>query len=289
MPKTASRYGHFEFRVLPFGLTNAPAAFMDLMQRVFRPFLDKYVVVFIDDIKIYSRTVEEHERHLRQVLQTLKEHKLYAKFQKCEFWQNRVSFLGHVVSGGGLSVDPAKVEAITQWRQPKTPTEVRSFLGLAGRKFIPDFAKIANPLTHLTRRSATWVWTGTCEQAFQELKKRLTSAPILTLPTGKDGFAIYADASGEGLGAVLMQEGCVVAYISRKLKSHEQNYPTHDLELAAVVFALKKWRHYLYGATEEVHTDHQSLKYFPEGLEPAAEAVDGVHQRLRLHDSISAG
>ncbi|XP_027178078.1 uncharacterized protein LOC113777243 [Coffea eugenioides] len=265
VPKTAfnSRYGHYEFAVMPFGLTNAPAAFMDLMHRIFKPYLDRFVVVFIDDILVYSKTREEHEKHLKEVLQTLREHQLYAKFSKCEFWLERVAFLGHVISKEGIAVDPAKVEAVTEWKRPDNPTEIRNFLGLAGyyRRFIKDFSKLASPLTDLTKKGGRFLWSDKCETSFQELKRRLTMAPILALPNGPDGFTVYTDASKEGLGCVLMQHHNVIAYASRKLKIHEQNYPIHDLELAAVVFALKKWRHYLYGVTFEVYSDHKSLRY----------------------------
>ena len=265
IPKTAfnSRYGHFEFVVMPFGLTNAPTAFMDLMQRIFKKYLDQFVVVFIDDILVYSKTREDHAKHLEIVLQVLREHKLYAKFSKCEFWLEEISFLGHRISKNGIAVDPTKVEAVTLWKQPENPTEIRSFLGLAGyyRRFIKDFSKIAGPMTELTKKNHKFIWSPKCEASFQELKRRLTTAPVLALPEGVDGYVVYSDASKEGLGCVLMQKGKVVAYASRKLKPHEMNYPTHDLELAAVIFALKKWRHYLYGVTFEVFTDHKSLKY----------------------------
>ncbi|KAL0546159.1 hypothetical protein IC582_016065 [Cucumis melo] len=266
VPKTAfrSRYGHYEFIVMSFGLTNAPAVFMDLMNRVFREFLDTFVIVFIDDILIYSKTEAEHEGHLRMVLQTLRDNKLYAKFSKCEFWLKQVSFLGHVVSKAGVSVDPAKIEAVTGWTRPSTVSEVRSFLGLAGyyRRFVENFSRIATPLTQLTRKGTPFVWSKACEDSFQNLKQKLVTAPVLTIPDGSDSFVIYSDASKKGLGCVLMQQGKVVAYASRQLKSHEQNYPTHDLELAAVVFALKIWRHYLYGEKIQIFTDHKSLKYF---------------------------
>ncbi|KAL0544915.1 hypothetical protein IC582_020045 [Cucumis melo] len=210
VPKTAfrSRYGHYEFIVMSFGLTNAPTVFMDLM--------------------------------------------------------NRVSFLGHVVSKAGVSVDPAKIEAVTSWTRPSTVSEVRSFLGLAGyyRGFVENFSRIATPLTQLTRKRAPFVWSKACEDIFQILKQKLVTAPVLTVPDGSGSFVIYSDASKKGLGCVLMQQGKVVAYASRQLKSHEQNYPTHDLELAAVVFALKIWRHYLYGEKIQIFTDHKSLKYF---------------------------
>ncbi|KAL0544475.1 hypothetical protein IC582_019591 [Cucumis melo] len=238
VPKTAfrSRYGHYEFIVMSFGLTNAPAVFMDLMNRVFREFLDTFVIVFIDDILIYSKTEAEHEEHLRMVLQTLRDNKLYAKFSKCEFWLKQVSFLGHVVSKAGVSVDPAKIEAVTGWTRPSTVSEVRSFLGLAGyyRRFVENFSRIATPLTQLTRKGAPFVWRKACEDSFQNLKQKLVTAPVLTVPDGSGSFVIYSDASKKGLGCVLMQQGKVVAYASRQLKSHEQNYPTHDLELAAV-------------------------------------------------------
>ncbi|KAL4021115.1 hypothetical protein IC575_019905 [Cucumis melo] len=266
VPKTAFRsmYGHYEFIVMSFGLTNAPAVFMDLMNRVFREFLDTFVIVFIDDILIYSKTEAEHEEHLRIVLQTLRDNKLYAKFSKCEFWLKQVSFLGHVVSKAGVFVDPAKIEAVTGWTRPSTVSEVRSFLGLAGyyRRFVENFSRIATPLTQLTRKGAPFVWSKACEDSFQNLKQKLVTAPVLTVPDGSGSFVIYSDASKKGLGCVLMQQGKVVAYASRQLKSHEQNYPTHDLELAAVVFALKIWRHYLYGEKIQIFTDHKSLKYF---------------------------
>ncbi|KAL5570097.1 hypothetical protein UlMin_026672 [Ulmus minor] len=244
VPKTAfrTRYGHYEFLVMPFGLTNAPAAFMDLMNRVFKEFLDKFVVIFIDDILIYSKTREDHEAHLELVLQRLKEHRLYAKFKKCEFWIEQVTFLGHVISKDGI----------------------RSFLGMAGyyRRFVEGFSRIARPLTMLTRKNVRFTWTEDCEKSFQELKKRLTTAPVLAIPSGNNGFVIYSDASKMGLEAVLMQHGRVITYASRQLKDYEKNYPTHDLELAAIVFALKIWRHYLYGVHCEIYTDHKSFKYF---------------------------
>ncbi|KAA0063859.1 gag protease polyprotein [Cucumis melo var. makuwa] len=233
VPKTAfrSRYGHYEFIVMSFDLTNAPAVFMDLMNRVFREFLDTFVIVFIDDILIYSKTEAEHEEHLRMVLQTLRDNKLYAKFSKSEFWLKQVSFLGHVVSKAGVSVDPAKIEAVTGWTRPSTVSEVRSFLGLAGyyRRFVENFSRIATPLTQLTRKGAPFVWSKACEDSFQNLKQKLVTAPVLTVPDGSGSFVIYSDASKKGLGCVLMQQGKVVAYASRQMKSHEQNYPTHDL------------------------------------------------------------
>src|SRR5512142_650567 len=265
IPKTAftTRYGLFECTVMSFGLTNAPAFFMNLMNKVFMEYLDKFVVVFIDDILIYSKTKEEHEEHFRLALEKLREHQLYAKFSKCEFWLSEVKFLGHVISSGGVAVDPSNVESVLSWKQPKTVSEIHSFLGLAGyyRRFIENFSKIARPMTRLLQKDVKYKWTESCEQSFQELKKRLVTAPVLILPDTKKGFQVYCDASRHGLGCVLMQEGKVVAYASRQLRPHENNYPTHDLELAAVVHALKIWRHYLYGNRTEIYKDHKSLKY----------------------------
>ncbi|KAJ0588955.1 putative nucleotidyltransferase, Ribonuclease H [Helianthus annuus] len=262
-PKTAfrTRYGHYEFLVMPFGLTNVPAVFMDLMNRVCKPYLDKFVIVFIDDILIYSKTKDEHEHHLRAILELLKKEKLYAKFSKCEFWLREVQFLGHVVNGDGIHVDPTKIEAIKNWETPKTPTEIRQFLGLAGyyRRFIEDFSKIAQPLTSLTQKDKNFDWGDKQEKAFQLLKDKLCDAPILSLPEGTNDFVVHCDASRQGLGCVLMQRQKVIAYASLQLKVHAKNYTTHDLELGAVVFALKIWRHYLYGTRCTIITDHKSL------------------------------
>ncbi|GJT30499.1 putative nucleotidyltransferase, ribonuclease H [Tanacetum coccineum] len=239
--KTAfrTRYGHYEFQVMPFGLTNAPAVFMDLMNRVCKPYLDKFVIVFIDDILIYSKNKQEHEEHLKIILELLKKEELYAKFSK------------------------SKIESVKDWASPKTPTEIRQFLGLAGyyRRFIEGFSKIAKPMTKLTQKKVKFEWGDKQEAAFQLLKQKLCSAPILALPEGSEDFIVYCDASIKGLGAVLMQREKVISYASRQLKIHEKNYTTHDLELGAVVFALKIWRHYLYGTKCTVFTDHKSLQH----------------------------
>ncbi|GJS35537.1 putative reverse transcriptase domain-containing protein [Tanacetum coccineum] len=265
IPKTAfrTRYGHYEFQVMPFGLTNAPAVFMDLMNRVCKPYLDKFVIVFIDDILIYSKNKEEHEEHLKLILELLKKEELYAKFSKCEFWIPKVQFLGHVIDSKGIHVDPAKIESIKDWASPKSPTEIRQFLGLAGyyRRFIEGFSKIAKSMTKLTQKNVKFDWGEKEETAFQLIKQKLCSAPILALPKGSKNFIVYCDASHKGLGVVLMQNEKVIAYASRQLKIHEKNYTTHDLELGAVVFALKMWRHYLYGTRCTVFTDHKSLQH----------------------------
>ncbi|GJW49781.1 putative reverse transcriptase domain-containing protein [Tanacetum coccineum] len=279
IPKTAfrTRYGHFKFTVMPFGLINAPAIFMDLMNRVCRPYLDRFMIVFIDDILIYFKTQEEHVEHLRLVLELLKREKLYAKFSKCEFWLREVQFLGHVIKGNGIHVDPSKIEAVNNWKAPRTLTEVRSFLGFAGyyRRFIDNFSKIAKSLTILTQKSKTFDWGEEQELAFQTLKDKLCSAPVLALPDRPEDFVVYCDASEIGLGYVLMQRGKVLAYASRQLKIHENNYTTHDLELGAVVFALKIWRHYLYGTKSiELFSDYDcEIRYHPSKANVVADAL----------------
>ncbi|KAG7594056.1 Zinc finger CCHC-type superfamily [Arabidopsis thaliana x Arabidopsis arenosa] len=244
--KTAfrTRYGHYEFVVMPFGLTNAPAAFMKMMNGVFQEFLDEFVIIFIDDILVYSKDWESHQDHLRAVLERLRKHELFAKLSKCSFWQRSIGFLGHIVSDKGVSVDPEKIKSIKDWPRPKNATEIRSFLGLAGyyRRFVKGFASMSQPMTRLTGKDTKFQWSEECEKRFSELKAMLTSAPVLVLPEEGKPYMVYTDASITGLGCVLMQKGSVIAYASRQLRKHEGNYPTHYLEMAAVVFALKIWR-----------------------------------------------
>ncbi|GJV43895.1 reverse transcriptase domain-containing protein [Tanacetum coccineum] len=222
IPKTAfrTRYKHFEFTIMPFGLTNTPTVFMDLMDRVCRPYLDKFVIVFIDDILIYYKTREEHIDHLRLDLELPRKEKLYAKFFMCEFWLREVQFLGHVINSNGIHVEPSKIEAVKNWKAPRTPSEVRSFLRLAGyyRRFIENFSNIAKSLTILTRKCKTFDWGEEQELAFQTLKDKLCNAPVLALSDGPEDFVVYCDASGLGLGCVLMQRSKVIAYASRQLK-----------------------------------------------------------------------
>jgi hypothetical protein len=233
------------------------------MNSVFMTELDKFVVVFIDDILIFSKNEKEHAKHLRIVLQCLRDHKLHAKFSKCEFWLDSVKFLGHTISKYGITVDPSKVQEVMDWKAPKSVHQIRSFLGLAGyyRRFILDFSKIAKPMTELLKKGVKFVWCEACEKAFHTLRQHLTSAPVLVQPDNSKPFEVFCDTSGTVLGCVLMQEGRVIVYASRALRPHEINYLTHDLELAAIVHALKIWRHYLMGNHCTIFTDHKSLKY----------------------------
>ncbi|GJZ84458.1 putative reverse transcriptase domain-containing protein [Tanacetum coccineum] len=265
IPKTAfrTRYGHYEFQVMPFGLTNAPIVFIDLMNLVCKLYLDKFMIVFIDDILIYSKNKQEHKENLKLILELLKKEELYAKFSKCEFWIPKVQFLGHVIDSQGIHADPAKIESIKDWASPKSPMEIRQFLGLAGyyRRFIEGFSKIAKPMTKLTQNNVKFECGDKQETAFQLIKQKLCSAPILALLEGSEDFIVYCDASKKGLGAVLMQREKVIAYALRHLKIHKKNYMTHDLEHGAVVFSLKLYRHYLYGTKCTVFTDHKSLQH----------------------------
>ena len=200
---------------------------------------------------------------MRVVLQRLRDHRLYAKFSKCEFWLDSVEFLGHTISSEGISVDPSKIQEVVDWKPPTSVHQIRSFLGLAGyyRRFIPDFSRIAKPMMELLKKGVKFVWDDKCEEAFHTLRAQLTTAPMLAQPDNTKPFDVYCDASGTGLGCVLMQDNRVIAYASRALQTHEKNYPTHDLELAAVIHALKIWRHHLMGMHCNIYTEHKSLKY----------------------------
>jgi hypothetical protein len=243
IPKTTfiTRYGLCKYMVMSFGLTNAPAYFMYLMNKVFMQYLDKFVVVFIDDILIFSKNEEGHDEHIHMILQKLRENQLCAKLNKCKFWLKEVSFLDHIISEVGISIDPSKVKDVLSWNTPQNVSDIRSFLGLAGyyRRFIEGFSKISKTMIELLEKGMTFEWTPRHETSFQELKKILNMALVLTMPDMEKPFSIYRDASGQGLGCVLMQDGRVVAYASRQLRKHEEKYPTHDLELAAVVHDLK--------------------------------------------------
>jgi hypothetical protein len=269
--KTAMRtpFGLYKWKVLCFGLVNAPAVFVQMMDSVFRNAgLHKYVVVYLDDILVFSKTPEEHLQHLESVLQTLSEHKLYANFEKCSFNNPEVEYLGHVVSVEGIKPDPKKVHAVLSWPVPTSKKELRSFLGLTQyfRKFIQGYSKIAAPLNALLKDSVDWrhagTWTPECTAAFHTLKKHLTEAPVLATPDFTQPFEVVCDASILAVGAVLLQGGRPVAFESRKLTGAEYNYSTSEQELLAVVHALKVWRCYLEGVKFTVVTDHHPNTYF---------------------------
>jgi hypothetical protein len=265
VPKIAftTRYRLYVFLVMSFGLTNPPAYFMNLMNKVFMEYLNQFMVVFINDILVYSQNEETHEDHLRLLIQKLRDNQLYAKFSKCDFWLKEVAFLGHIITHGGIKVDPGKISEILNWKQPKDVSKIRSFLGLAGyyRRFIEGFSKLVKPITSLLEKGKEFKWDEACQKCFEELKEKLTTTPVLVMPDIHKGFDLYCDASHLGLRCVLMKEGKVIAYASRKLRRHEKNYPTHDLELTTLVHALKIWRHYMIGNKCKIFTDHKSLKY----------------------------
>jgi len=270
VPKTAfrTRYGHFEFLVLPFGLTNAPATFMHLMHQALRPFLDEFALVFLDDILIYSRTKEEHEQHVKRVLDVLREQKLYAKESKCEFFKTEVEFLGHHVGRAGVRMMEDKVQAIREWPTPATVRDVRAFLGTAGyyRKFIKDFSALAAPLSELTKDTVKFEWAAPQQQAFLRLKEAVAAGPVLILPDPSLPFVVHTDASGYAVGAVLQQDQGKglqpIAFLSKKMQDAETRYPVHEQELLAIIHALTSWRHYLHGSKFVVRTDHKSLQFF---------------------------
>uniref|UniRef100_A0A2N9HW93 RNA-directed DNA polymerase n=1 Tax=Fagus sylvatica TaxID=28930 RepID=A0A2N9HW93_FAGSY len=263
--KTAfkTKYGLYEWLVMPFGLTNAPSTFMRLMNHALRAFLGRFVVVYFDDILVYSKSLDEHIDHLHCVLTVLRKEKLYANLKKCSFCLDKVVFLGFVVGAKGITVDEEKVKAIKEWPTPKSITEVRSFHGLASfyRRFVKDFSTLAAPLTEIVKKSVGFKWGSEQDRAFIEIKERLCGAPLLALPDFSKTFEIECDASGIGIGAVLMQEKRPIAYFSEKLNGAALNYPTYDKELYALVRALETWQHYLWPKEFVIHTDHESLKH----------------------------
>ncbi|GMI81659.1 hypothetical protein HRI_001835200 [Hibiscus trionum] len=262
--KTAFRTheGHYEFRVMPFGLTNAPSTFQSTMNDIFRPYLRKFVLIFLDDILIFSRDWFDHLTHVRMVLEVLRDHGFVAKRAKCLFGQRTVEYLGHIVSREGLAVDPSKVEAIQLWPEPTTTKEVRGFLGLAGyyRKFIQGFATLASPLTDLLRKGEAFEWTDQAREAFHSLKGKLCSAPVLGLPDFTKDFVVETDASGVGIGAVLTQGDRPIAYYSQKLSPRMQGASTYHREMYAITQAVGKWRQYLLGRRFVIVTDQKSLR-----------------------------
>ena len=261
--KTAfkTKQGLYEWLVMPFGLTNAPSTFMRLMNHVLRGFINKFVVVYFDDILVYSKALAEHEEHLRQVLLTLRDVQLYGNLKKCDFCTQEVVFLGFVVSKDGLQVDQSKVKAVQEWPTPTNITQVRGFHGLASfyRRFVKDFSTIAAPLTEVTKKNVPFKWGPSQERAFEKLKEQLTQAPLLALPDFNKPFEVECDASGIGIGGVLMQDGKPIAYFSEKLKGACLNYSTYDRELYALFRVLKTWQHYLWPREFVLKIDHESL------------------------------
>lgn len=269
IPKTVfnTRYGHYEWLVMSFGLTNAPATFQSLMNDVFKDLINAGLVVYLHDILVYSSTETEHLQRLRQTFQRLRENQLYAQLPKCEFLSTRLEYLGHIIDGDGIRVDPAKVQAIREWPQPATVKELQSFLGIANcyRKFIAGFARIATPLTNLLQQQVPWQWGTQQEEAFQQLKTALSSAPVLAYPDFAKQFIVTTDASDTAVGAVLQQEGIhgrqPVAFFSRKLKGAELNWTTSEKKAIAQVLAIKEWRCFSEGAHFLLKTDHHPLVY----------------------------
>ncbi|GJP37738.1 hypothetical protein CLOM_g22159 [Closterium sp. NIES-68] len=237
------------------------------MNHILRPLLDECVVVYLDDILIYSRDMKQHVEHLRRVFEILRRERFYVKLSKSEFALERVQFLGHMVSARGVHVDPKKIEAVRTWKTPENVKELQQFLGFANyyNRFVPQYAKLAAPLTNLLKKNTPYKWETKHQEAVEQLKQALTSAPVLILPDPERDYVIEADASDQAVGAVLMQDQGnglqPIAYLSKKLHGAELNYPIHDKEALAIVIAFKAWRCYLEGRRTTVYTDHCSLKY----------------------------
>ncbi|XP_074278615.1 uncharacterized protein LOC141602208 [Silene latifolia] len=262
--KTAfkTKHGLYEWLVMPFGLSNAPSTFMRLMTEVLRPCLGKFAVVYFDDILVYSKTKGEHYKHLEVVFKILREQKLYGKLEKCTFMVEEVAFLGYLISGRGISVDQEKIAAMQSWPTPTTVTEVRSFHGLASfyRRFIKNFSTVVAPITECMRKGE-FQWTEQAQQSFEKIKQLMCNTPILKLPDFDQLFEVECDASGVGIGAVLIQSQKPVAYFSEKLNGAKLKYSTYDKEFYAIIRALMHWNHYLKPKPFVLHSDHEALKY----------------------------
>lgn len=262
--KTAfkTHHGHFQFRVMPFGLTNAPATFQCLMNTIFAPHIRKFVIVFLDDILVYSRTLQEHIQHLTVVLEVLRSNQLYAKWSKCSFAQDHMEYLGHIISQEGVAIDPEKTYAMERWPQPTTITELRGFLGLTGyyRKFVKNYGIIAKPLTNLLKKK-NFSWNDQAYTAFSQLKQAMVNTPVLALPDFTLPFQVETDACATGVGAVLMQQGHPIAYLSKALGPQNQSLSIYEKEFLAVIMAVDKWRSYLQRGPFLILTDHKKLMH----------------------------
>lgn len=258
-----THHGHFEFRVIPFGLTSAPATFQGVMNSILSPLLRKCVLVFVDDILIYSKTLQEHVQHLQQVFHILSKHQLQVKRSKCSFAQQRLAYLGHIITPNGVSTDDDKIQVVQHWPTPKSVKELRSFLGLAGyyRKFVRHYGIISKPLTNLLRKGQLYLWNSDTEQAFQTLKHALVTAPVLAMPNFDETFVVESDASDKGIGAVLIQKGHPIAFLSRALGPRLQGLSTYEKESLAIMLAVEHWRPYLQHAEFFIRTDHRSLSF----------------------------
>ena len=269
IPKTSfpTHEDHYEFLVMPFGLTNAPSTFQGLMNSIFKPLLRKFVLVFFDDILIYNRSLKDHGQHVDRVLKLLQERQLHAKTSKFFFGVQEVEYLGHIESHEGAKVDPNKIKAIKEWKVPTTIKQLRGLLGLTGyyRKFVKNYGRIAAPLTTLLKKDA-FSWTPEATKAFEHLKEAVCLAPVLAMPDFTKTFIVECDASGNGIGVVLMQEGRPIAFESHPIKGKYLQKPIYEKEMLAILHELKKWRPYLMGRHFKVKTDHDSLKHFLEQI-----------------------
>lgn len=263
--KTAfqTHHGQFEFNVMAFGLTGAPATFLSAMNTTLKEYLRKFVLVFFDDILIYSTTYDDHLQHIALVLQKLQEHSWQVKLSKCEFAQQSIAYLGHIISAGGVSTDQSKIATVKDWPSPANVKELRSFLGLSGyyRKFVKNYGVIAKPLTNFLRKGVVYVWTEVTEQAFQTLKKSLVTAPVLTLPDFKKKFIVETDVSDAGIGAVLLQDNRPVAFVSKALGPRTRSLSTYEKEYLAILLAIDQWRSYLQVGEFQIVTDQRSLSH----------------------------
>lgn len=259
-----TRYGSYEWLVMPFGLTNAPATFCTLMNKIFQPYLDQFVVIYLDDIVVYSSSMEEHVRHLQIVFNVLRKNELCVKREKCTFAQPKVQFLGHTISQGQIQMDSDKVEAIRDWEVPTKVPELRSFLGLANyyRRFILGYSDIAAPLMDLLKKNRSWEWNSSCQGALDNLKVAIIKEPVLVLPDFTKLFEVQTDASDFAISGVLMQEGHPIAFESRKLNDAERRYTVHEKEMTVIVHCLRTWRHYLLGAHFIIKMDNVATSYF---------------------------